>query len=65
MKKLLSSKVIIAILCVCILALSIGLFAMSPEEAEAKCSRYCSKKYGGSSALYEACFRGCMFGALN
>jgi hypothetical protein len=65
MKKLLSSKVIIAVLCVCILALSIGLFAMSPEEAEAKCSHYCAIEHGLGTAFYEACFDGCMFVLLN
>lgn len=58
------SRLIVMVLCVVILAGSIGLYAAATEDQEKACKKYCSKHYGEphQKKLYEACYDGCIYG---
>jgi hypothetical protein len=47
-----------AVLCLAILAISIGLYAITQAQIDG-CKNYCNKHYGDSTVLYSACFDGC------
>jgi hypothetical protein len=64
MKVKLTSSIILMVLCALILVGTIGLYAADPaESAETKCAKYCERHYKKQSALYVACYDGCIFGA--
>lgn len=64
MKKIFSSKVVLAILSLCILAASIALFAATPEEILGACCKACDK-YWSSPGAWLACMTGCLWGATH
>jgi hypothetical protein len=64
MNKLMSIKIIIAVLSICILSVSLGLYltaASGEEEVMTDCEKYCDRFKEGFEVF--ACFHGCLSGA--
>ena len=63
MKKVLSSKVLLAVLAILMVSLSIYLMAATPQQIMDTCGDQCDKHAVGSDAWF-ACWNGCLFAAV-
>lgn len=62
MKRLLSSKVLIMVLCVFVLVGSVALYSASNEEIIDKCNEFCDDQFD-EVKMWMACIAGCLYGA--
>ena len=61
MAKTLSTRVLLVVVSIIILAVSIGLYAALTEDELYDCAKYCGDKYFPDNAAFFACMEGCIF----